>query len=92
MSYVRRLLYTPQYVAGFARALREARADLDAQHRRHLSDMADLRRELDLVRTEYTALRNAVIEREKAEANLVLLQRDRARQMSIAEGRVVWLH
>jgi hypothetical protein len=92
MSYVRRLLYTPQYVAGFARALREARADLDAQHRRHLSDLADLRRELDLVRTEYTALRNAVIEREKAEANLVLLQRDRARQMSIAEGRVVWLH
>jgi hypothetical protein len=53
MSYVRRPLYTEERVrALFASTLE----DLRAQHRQHLRDMADLRRELDQVRAQYDAL------------------------------------
>jgi hypothetical protein len=81
----RRLLYTEDRVrALFARCL----ADLEAQHSRHLTDMSNLRHELDQVRAEYELLRSAVLKRERAEADLELLRRDRER----AEGRAVWLH
>jgi hypothetical protein len=89
MSYGRRVLYTGERVrAMFARM----RGDLHAQHSRHLCELTELRKELAGLRAAYEALRGAVLEREKAEANLELLRRDRERRTSIAEGRAVWLH
>jgi hypothetical protein len=73
----RRLLYTPQYVAGFARALREARADLDAMHAKHLYEMDELRRELDEVRDAFNQLRAAVTRREQADVEVCALYRER---------------
>jgi hypothetical protein len=80
-----RLLYTADRVhAMFARM----RSELEEQHSRHLYEYASLRRELDALRAAYEALRGAVLDREKAEAGLALLQRDRER----LEGRATWLH
>jgi hypothetical protein len=95
MSYGRRLLVHPghvAFVAGYREAMLKMRGDLHEQHYRHLCEMSDLRKELTQARAQFEALRNAVIERQRAEANLELLKRDRDRQMSIAEGRAVWLH
>jgi hypothetical protein len=88
----RRVLYHPAYIRGFARALAEAKADLREMHLKHLGEMADLRRELDAARANFTELRNAALAREKAEADLELMKRDRERQTCIAEGATYWLH
>jgi len=53
----RKLLYSPQYIAGFARAYREARRDLDDMHAKQLREMAQLRRELDETRAEFDELK-----------------------------------
>jgi hypothetical protein len=85
----RRLLYTEERVrAMFA----QMKGELSAQHFRHLCAQADLRKQLDEVRGQFEALRNAVLERERAEANVELLKRDREKQTRIAEGERYWLH
>src|SRR5262245_20910130 len=71
----RRLLYSPDYVRGFANALREARDDLDDMHCRHVAAMADLHRELDQCRAEFNQLRAAVLARQHADAELAGLYR-----------------
>jgi hypothetical protein len=87
----RRRLIRPGYAA-LCKVLSECRVDLHEQHFQHLCELADLRKELDTVRAQYEALRGAVLEREKAEANLALLQRDRDRRTCIVEGACYWLH
>ena len=89
MSYGRRVFYSRERVRNLIRAIRA-----DAWEN-HCDTMAELRRlqvEMAALRAEYDALRNAVQERERAEADLELMKRDRERQMAIAEGKVVWLH
>jgi hypothetical protein len=83
----RKLLYDQRYVAGYARALREARADLHEMDFRHKCEIAELREMLSEARREFEALRRATLEREKAEG-VALLQRDRER----LAGRTIWLH
>ena len=83
----RPVLYTPQFVAGFAHALREARADLHDQHFKHLCEMGDLLRELAALRAEVEHLRelNAVVlARHRAEAELAGLYRERSIQQALA--------
>jgi hypothetical protein len=81
----RKLLYSAARVhAMFSRM----RGELDHQHFRHLSEMADLRRELDQVRGQFEVLCNAVRERERAEAEVEMLKRTRA----VIEGEARWLH
>ena len=89
MSYGRRVFYSRERVRNLIRAIRA-----DAWEN-HCDTMAELRRlqvEMAALRAEYDALCNAVRERERAEADLELMKRDRERQMAIAEGKVVWLH
>ena len=89
MSYGRRVLYSRERVRQLIRGIRA-----DAREN-HCDTMAELRRlqvEMAVLRAEYDALCNAVRERERAEADLELMKRDRERQMAIAEGKVVWLH
>jgi Skp family chaperone for outer membrane proteins len=83
----RKLLYSPQYIAGFARAYREARRDLDDMHHKHLTEMAALRRELDSARAEFEELRDAVLSRQRAEQELTGLYRERAIQRAQAVER-----
>jgi hypothetical protein len=93
MSYPRRrLLYTGEYVAGFRKALNEARGELAAMSFRHACAVADLRKEVDEVRAAYNELRDAVLERQRAEAEVEMLRREHARITAISEGRTVWLH
>jgi hypothetical protein len=81
----RKLLYSADRVrVMFARM----KADLVDQHERHLSEYAVLRRELDQVRAEYEQLRDAVLERQRAEAEVEMLKRTRA----VIEGEARWLH
>jgi hypothetical protein len=69
-----RPLYTEERVRMmFARM----RGDLHAQHLRHLSEMIDLRRELERVRAAYNELRNAVLARQRGDAELAELYRER---------------
>jgi hypothetical protein len=85
----RKLLYTAERVHSmFARM----RGELSALSFRHACEIADLRKELDRVRAEYEALRDAVLERTRAEAGLELLKRDRERHTRIIEGERYWLH
>jgi len=74
----RRLLYTEARVrALFARM----RADMHAQHFRHLCELSDLRRELDAMRAELEQLRElrtVVRARQRAEAELADLHRQRS--------------
>jgi hypothetical protein len=74
----RRILYHPQYVRGFANALREARNDLHDMHFKHLCELADLRCELDECRAALNELRAATLARQHAEAELASLHRERA--------------
>jgi len=83
----RRLLYSPDYVRGFANALREARDDLDDMHCRHVAAMADLHRELDQCRAEFNQLRAAVLARQHADAELAGLYRARSIQQALAAAR-----
>jgi hypothetical protein len=85
----RKLLYTEDRVRVI---FAKMRAELYARHLEQLSELADMRRELDQVRAEYEALRNAVLARTKAEADLEMLRKDRDRRIAVAEGKTVWLH
>jgi hypothetical protein len=85
MMWCRRVLYTEERVrALFARM----RTEMNGRHLEHLQELAALNRELAELRAAYEALRGAVLEREKAEAVLALLKRDRER----LEGKATWLH
>jgi hypothetical protein len=82
----RKLLYSEDRVRAMFAGLK---AQLQAEHYRHLDELAKLRWELDQTKREFEALRSAVLERTKAEANLELLKRDRDR----LEGKTTtWLH
>jgi hypothetical protein len=70
-----RLVYSPQYVAGFVTALRQARAALSQMHFRHLCQMADLGRELAQMRAELEGLRSATLARQRAAAEVADLRR-----------------
>jgi len=83
----RRLLYSPQYVRGFANALREARSDLHDMHFKHLCELADLRRELDECRAALNELRAATLARQRAEAELAGLYREREIARALAAER-----
>ena len=89
MSYGRRLLYSQDRVRQLIRGIR---ADAWANHSDTMAELRRLQVEMAALRAEYDALCNAVRERERAEADLELMKRDRERQMAIAEGKVVWLH
>ena len=68
----RRLVYTEEHVrALFAKM----RGDLHAMHFKHLCEMADLRRELDQVRTLYDQLRSVTLARSKAGVEVAELRR-----------------
>jgi hypothetical protein len=67
----RRVLYRPDYVRGFANALREARSDLHDMHFKHVC-------ELDEARAALRDLQAAVQARWEAEARLAELYRERA--------------
>jgi len=83
----RRVLYSPQYVRGFAVALREARADLHDMHFKHLCELADLHRELDKCRAELDALKDIVRRRVAAEAELAALRRERELMRALSAER-----
>jgi hypothetical protein len=89
MSYGRRLLYSQDRVRQLIRGIR---ADAWASHYDTVVELRRLQVEMAALRAEYDALRNAVLEREKAEANLELLKRDRERRERIVEGERYWLH
>jgi hypothetical protein len=81
---VRRVLYHPGYVAGFAAALLQARSDLHDMHAEHVRELSDLRRQLDEARALLNDLRAAVRARHRAEDELVGL---RAIEAAFAERR-----
>jgi hypothetical protein len=70
----RRLVYTEERVRALFSGMR---ADLHTMNFRHQCELADLRRELNEVRTAYFELRAAVLARQKAEAELAGLYRER---------------
>jgi hypothetical protein len=53
----RRILLSPQYVAGFASAMATARTDLFTMSTSHQRDYAALRQEVETLRTELAQLR-----------------------------------
>ena len=73
----RPLLYSREYVRGFANALREARADLHELHAKHLYELGELQRELAEVRGAYNLLRAVTLRRQGAEAEVRELCRER---------------
>jgi hypothetical protein len=78
MSRNGRVLSHPDAVRRF---MAQARADLHTQHFAHLCELADLRREVDAMRAELATLRElraTVLARQKAEAELAALYRERA--------------
>jgi hypothetical protein len=81
----RRLLFTEERVRAIFARLRD---EMHEQHFRHLCEMADLRKELDQARDEFEQLRDAVLKRQAAEAEVAMLKRTRA----IVEGEMVSLH
>jgi hypothetical protein len=81
---VRRVLYPPQFVAGFRVALMQAREDLRDMNFRHVCELSDLRRQLDETRAVLGELRAAVRARQRAEDELADL---RAIQSAVAEKR-----
>jgi hypothetical protein len=85
---IRRVLYSPAHVARFREALNAARAaTVEAR-----ADLVTTKRELERVRGELTALARATLERQRAEADLELLKRDRDRHTRISQGAQYWLH
>jgi hypothetical protein len=70
----RRVLYSPAYIAGFRRALQEARADLADLDFRHRCALAILRHELDETHAAFDELRAAVRARQHAEMELEQLK------------------
>jgi hypothetical protein len=85
----RRPLYTEAYVA---RLLNVVRAQVHVDHFETMVELKRLRNELAEVRGQFEALCNAVRERQRAEADLEMLRKDRDRRMAVAEGKAVWLH
>jgi hypothetical protein len=83
----RRLLYSSEYVRDLARALQQARDDLDMMHARHMSVLDKLCRELDAVRSDFNALRAVVLARNSAYDQLVELHRERAIGLAKAAER-----
>jgi hypothetical protein len=81
----RKLLYSEDAVRRIFAGLK---AQLQAEHYRHLDELAELRCELDETKRAFEMLRTAVLQRTQAEADLELLKRDRDR----LEGKTVWLH
>jgi hypothetical protein len=73
----RRVLYSSQYVAGFAAALKQAREDLKAMNFRHQCAHDDLMRELDKCRAELDELWALVLMRQEADPQLTALYRER---------------
>jgi len=81
---IRRVLYTEARVrAMFARM----RDDLHELAARHASEVAALRAELDEVRALYDELRAATFARQRAEAELASLYRERAIRRARAAER-----
>ena len=81
----RRLLYSSQFVRGFAVALREAKADLHKMHFKHLCELADLKKEIgelrsifhDVVRCLRTQAETDVATlRQRLETALARIERD----------------
>jgi hypothetical protein len=71
----RRVVYSRQFVAGYRRALQQAREDLHAQHFQHLCELADLRHELNATRAAFEELRCLLrANRETAEAEVERLR------------------
>jgi len=70
----RRILYHPQYVRGFANALREARADLDDAHCRHRDELATLRAEVGELRDVVADVVHVM--RESAERDVATLRHE----------------
>src|SRR5262245_39042358 len=80
------VLYHPRYVEGFRNALREAKADLAAQHLRHQCTYADLLAELTELRDEVRELREifeAVVRtlRQSTESDVAQLRRELERAL-----------
>jgi hypothetical protein len=74
MDNGRRILYSPQFVDGFRVALREAKADLQEMHFRHLCELAELRREVGELRS---ILQDVIwASREKADADVAGLRHE----------------
>jgi len=64
-----------------------ARDDLHEMHFKHLSELAELRRELDECRAALDALRGAVVARQRAEDELASLYRQRDIERASATER-----
>lgn len=79
----RELLYTRDRVRQMFARMRE---ELQEMHYRHASELVELRCELNQVRSAYEGLRAVVLQRQKAEAELDHLYRER----EIARAQAVW--
>jgi len=77
--YDRRPLLRPQVLTALAQALASAKADLHQQHFRHCCELADLRQELNELRSVVADVTATL--REKADADTSQLRRELARQL-----------
>jgi hypothetical protein len=84
-----RMLYHPEAVR---RLVNSMRADMHAYHFEQLTELKRLRTELTEARAAFDQLRAASLARQKAEADLELLKRDRERYTRLADGACFWLH
>jgi hypothetical protein len=82
MMSPRRVLYSPQFVAGYADALRTARADLHDMSFRHACELADLRAEVAELRAVFRDVVTSL--RERADEEVTALRR----QLMIALARL----
>lgn len=80
----RKVLYTPDRVR---QMFAQLRGEMHAQHAQHLCDLAELRCELNETKQAYFKLRNAVLARENAEAELAVLYREREIQRAQQTAR-----
>ena len=78
----RRLLYSSQFVRGFAVALREAKADLHKMHFKHLCELADLKKEIGELREVMLLVTSTL--RQQSEADVATLRR----QLETALARI----
>ena len=78
----RRLLVSPERVQLFCDALREARADLHEMHIKHLCELAELRHEIDELRSVVQLV--VSILRREAETSVA----DLRRQLEVALARI----
>jgi len=73
MNSGRRVLYHPEHVAKLRGVLDDAKADLHAMHERRVAELAELRRELDELRSILALV--VSVTRQQAEADLASLRR-----------------